>query len=282
MSADENEGKDDGFPEGISAGNVARISLNAISGAIPFLGGILAAAAGEWSEREQKRVNEFFRHWLQMLADEMREKEQTILEIASRLDMHDEEIAKRIEGPEYQSLLKKAFRDWAGTESEDKRAFIRNILSNAAAATFVSDDVVKLFLEWVKTYSELHFSVISVIYNNAGITRGRVWTALGRSEVREDSADADLFKLIFRDLSTGGIIRQHRETDYAGNFLPKNQQRGMQRSPSSGRTMKSAFDDQERYELTGLGDQFVHYAMTELPVKIEFRQPDEAARPEEA
>lgn len=34
--------------------------------------------------------------------------------------------------------------------------------------------------------------------------------------------------------------------------------------------MKSAFDDEEQYELTDLGDQFIHYAMTDLPLKIEF------------
>ncbi len=33
--------------------------------------------------------------------------------------------------------------------------------------------------------------------------------------------------------------------------------------------MKSAFDDQEPYELTELGRQFVHYAMTEPAIRIE-------------
>jgi hypothetical protein len=34
--------------------------------------------------------------------------------------------------------------------------------------------------------------------------------------------------------------------------------------------MKSAFDEEEQYELTDLGEQFVHYAMTNLPPKIQF------------
>ena len=34
--------------------------------------------------------------------------------------------------------------------------------------------------------------------------------------------------------------------------------------------MVSAFDDGEGYELTALGDQFVHYAMTDLPVKLSY------------
>ncbi len=258
------------LPKGAPGSGIARITLNALSGAIPFAGGLLSAIAAEWSEQDQKRVNDFLLHWARMLAEEMREKEKTILEITARLDMKDEKIAERVESPEYQSLLRKGFRDWAGTESEEKRILVRNILANAGGAKFVSDDVIKLFLEWVKAYSELHFAVVSAIYNSAGITRGGVWEKLGRGEVREDSADADLFKLIFRDLSTGGIIRQHRETDGYGNFIQKAPQRHAPQRTHGTRTMKSAFDESESYELTKLGDQFVHYAMTDLPVKIEF------------
>jgi len=186
----------------------------------------------------------------------------------SRLDMHDEEIARRVESAEFQSLLRKAFRDWAGGESEDKRVLVRNLLANAAGSRLTSDDVVRLFLKWVKDYSEFHFEVVGAIYNNAGVTRGEVWRRLGRAPVREDSAEADLFRLLFRDLSTGGIIRQHRETDYAGNFLAKKRSQPVPKGAA--KMMKSAFDDGEQYELTALGEQFVHYAMTDLPPKIQF------------
>jgi len=100
------------------------------------------------------------------------------LELTARIGMHDEEFAKRIKSEEYQSLLRKAFRDWAGTESEEKRILVRSLLSNAAGASLVSDDVVKL-------------------------------------------------------------------------------------------TMKSAFDEDDAYELTALGEKFVHYAMTDVAPKIE-------------
>jgi hypothetical protein len=36
--------------------------------------------------------------------------------------------------------------------------------------------------------------------------------------------------------------------------------------------MVSAFDNNERYELTELGKQFVHYAMTEIVAKIVFSE----------
>ena len=64
------------------------------------------------------------------------------------------------------------------------------------------------------------------------------------------------------------IIRQHRETDYAGHFIAKRASKPAPRGTV--RTMKSAFDDSEQYELTALGQQFVHYAMTELTVKIAY------------
>jgi hypothetical protein len=257
------------LPTRSKGGAVARGALNVASGAIPFAGGLLSAAASAWSEREQRRINEFLHQWIQMLAEEMREKEQTILEISSRLDMRDEEVAERIKSPQYQALLRKAFREWPGADSEDKRILLRNLLTNAAATRMTSDDVVKLFLDWLRMYSEFHFAVIGAIYNSAGITRGGIWRKLNRQAVREDSSDADLFKLLIRDLSTGGIIRQHRETDYAGNFLAKSNRRTSGQH-GSGKALKSAFDDDEAYELTSLGEQFVHYAMTEVPPKLGF------------
>jgi hypothetical protein len=256
------------LPEERKGAGVTRGALNVVGGLVPFAGGLLAAAASAWSENEQHKINDFLHHWIQMLAAEMREKQQTILEILSRIDMSDEKTAERVESSAYQALMRKAFRDWSGAESESKRTMVRNLLVNAAGSRVASDDVVKLFLDWLDTYSEFHFEVIGTIYNNAGITRGGVWHKLGRPAAREDSSEADLFRLLFRDLSTGGIVRQHRETDYAGNFMAKRSARAAPKGEA--KTMKSAFDDEEQYELTALGQQFVHYAMTDVPPKLNF------------
>ena len=263
-------GDDDDLPEGIRGGRAIRAVLSAAGGAIPFVGGILSAASGAWSEQEQAKINSFFDHWLKMLQAEMAEKAQTIIEIMARLDMNDEKTAERVASPAYQSLVRKAFREWAGAESEEKRKFIRDILAHAADARITSDDVVRMFLQWLSAYSELHFAVIRSIYNDAGVTRARIWEKVGKEEVREDSAEADLFKLLIRDLSTGGIIRQHRDKDYAGNFLRKPAQKS-RRTGAVSNTVESAFEDTKGYELTELGQQFVHYAMTDLPIRIEFR-----------
>jgi hypothetical protein len=101
-------------PRGLRGGRAIRLVLNAASGAIPFVGGVLSAGSAAWSEREQEKVNSFFEHWLKMLEQEMAEKAQTILEIMARLDMNDEKTAQRVASPEYQSLIRKAFREWAG------------------------------------------------------------------------------------------------------------------------------------------------------------------------
>jgi hypothetical protein len=250
-------------------GKAGRGALQVASGAVPLVGGILSALAGAWSEREQAKVNRFFEQWVRMLQDELREKEATVIEVMARVDLQDEKIAQRVESSEFQSLVKKTFRDWAGVESESKRELIRNILANAAASTVSSDDVVRMFIDWIGEYSELHFKVIGAIYNSGGITRGAIWRKIGKGQVREDSADADLYKLLFRDLSTGGVIRQQRDIDYHGNFLTKQPAKGGN-SGAGQKTFTSAFDDEDKYVLTELGQQFVHYAMTDLPPRIEY------------
>ena len=261
-------------PEEGSVPKFIRGAMQIAGGIVPFAGGLFSAAAGAWSEHEQERINTFFETWIKMLKDEMKEKEETILEIAARLDMHDEEIAKRIESKEYQSLLKKTFREWSGAESEEKRVYIRNILANAAATRLTDDDVIKLFIDWLRIYSELHFHVIGAVYNAYGISRGEIWRKIGKGPVREDSSEAGLYRLLIRDLNMGGIIRQHREKDDEGNFYSKVRKKPTA-TRSGTRPLESAFDEEDSYELSELGQQFVHYAMTDLPLKISYTPSDD-------
>jgi hypothetical protein len=71
--------------------------------------------------------------------------------------------------------------------------------------------------------------------------------------------------MLIRDLSTGGVIRQTRESDGMGRFF---KQRRAPRRGGSGNTMESAFEDNKTYVLSELGSQFVHYTMTELVKQI--------------
>lgn len=268
MSDGMDENEEMQLPKSSKGAKISRRALEVIGGGVPFVSGAFSAIASAWSDGEQGKVNRFLEHWVRMLQDEIKEKGETIIEIMARLDLQDEVIAERIESPEYQSLVKKTFREWSGAESGEKRVYIRNILVNAAATDISSDDVVRMYIDWINQYSEMHFKVIAAIYNSDGITRGAIWRKIGKGQVREDSADADLYKLLFRDLSTGSIIRQHRVTDHQGNFMPKTTTRRPKGSGS--KPLVSAFDEAEGYDLTELGKQFVHYAMSDLPLRVEF------------
>jgi len=252
---------------GSSAAGALRFALNVIGGLVPFAGGAVSGAASAWSEQEQQKINALIQAWLQLQADEIKEIGQTMFEILARLDLTDEETAKRMESPEYLSLVKKAFRDWSAAESEEKRKLIRNLLANAAGANVTTDDVISMFLSWIDRYTETHFKVIAAIYNHEGISRFGVWQEIDGREVADNSAEADLFKFIFHELTTGYVIRQHREVNYAGQYVkqtPVKRPKGM----SSG-VYVSPFEDGKQYELTELGQQFVHYTMNEIVPRLE-------------
>ena len=248
-----------------SGPTISRYILSCLS-AIPIVGGGIGGIAGVWSEKEQANINDIFVAWMKLQEDELREIGKTLFEVILRLDRDDPEVLKRIESPEYLSLIRKAFRDWSAAESEEKRVLIRNLLANAGAShQLSSDDVIRLFIGWIDKYSEAHFAVIKAVYNAKGITRMGIWMKIHGQQVREDSADADLFKLLTNDLSQGHVMRQHRETDYQGNFIRQSSGR---KSGSPSNAYTSAFDNEKQYELTELGMQFVHYTMNEIVPKI--------------
>jgi hypothetical protein len=254
---------------------VARFALALLGGALPFVGGAASGASGAWSESEQDHFNRVAASWLQLQKDEIREIGVTIAEILTRIDLNDENVRKRIESVEYLGLLKKCFRDWSAAESEQKRLLVRNLLTNAAVNKIYTDDVVRMFIQWIADYSEMHFKVIRWVYKHVGCTRMEIWMGVHGARVREDSAEADMFRLLIRDLSTGSVIRQHREKDYYGNWIKKTRPSRKGQSPQ---TMKSAFDEEEEYELTELGTQFVRYTMDEVMPRIAAPATD-AAKP---
>lgn len=186
-------------------------------------------------------------------------------DIAGRFDNLGEQIDERIQSEEYLDVVKKAFRTWDHADTDEKRRLVGNLVANAAGTQLSSDDVLRLFIDWLDTYHEAHFAVIREIYKNPGVTRYDIWMTLRGEMMREDSADADLYKMLIRDLSMGGVIRQARDTTEDGQFLKK--PRHQHRRPTSS-TMESAFEDTKPYVLTELGKQFVHYTMTEIVPRV--------------
>lgn len=250
-----------------NSGNKKRISrfiLSALS-SIPWVGGFLGATAALHAEIEQSKLNEIQRLWLQEHQEKIEKLGMTIYGIISRLETFDSKVHERMESPEYQDLVKKGFRAWDNSDTDEKRDFLKNLLTNSCASTLCTDDIVRLFIDWIELYHEAHFYVIKEIYQNKGITRGQIWDRIKGTRPREDSAEADLYKMLIRDLSMGGVIRQFRETNYYGQYVKKT----TQKSNSTSTVMKSAFDNEEPYELTELGKQFVHYTMTDVVPRLE-------------
>lgn len=191
----------------------------------------------------------------------------TLSEVFNRIQGLGEEINDRLESQEYLGLIRKAFREWDQADTEEKQRLIVQLVTNAAGVRICSDDILRLFLDWIEVYHEAHFAVIREVHKNEGPTRYDIWTAVyGKDIPRDDSAEADLYKMLIRDLSTGGVIRQARETDSSGRFRKKTSP--PRRLTSTG-VMESAFEDTKQYVLTELGKQFVHYTMNELVTRLE-------------
>lgn len=204
--------------------------------------------------------------WLQEHKEKITELRDVLNEIFVRLDNFGDQIQERIESPEYLALVRKAFRSWDAADTQEKKQMLKRLILNAGAIQLCDDDLIRLFLHWVELYHETHFVVVRAIFRSQRITRGQLWDAIkGKSRPREDSYEADLFKYLIRDLSTGGVIRQERQTDRHGNFVKK--ESAGRREPL-GNLMKSAFDDTDHYVLTDLGAKFVHYVMADVAPQL--------------
>jgi hypothetical protein len=245
---------------------VAEKFLLAAIGAIPWVGGFLSAAASIKGDEEDVRKNDLQTSWLSEHQKKINQLGDTLGTIETRFEKLGPEIDERIQSEEYLALVRRAFRTWDSADTDEKRRYAANLVTNAAGSRICSDDVVRLFIDWLDLYHEVHFAVIREIFQNPGSTRYGIWTALyGEKLPREDSAEADLFKLMIRDLSTGGVFRQARDTNELGQFVRK---RPQPRRAHAQTTIESAFEDTKQYILTELGKQFVHYTMNEVVTRV--------------
>jgi hypothetical protein len=241
-------------------------------GSIPWVGGVIAAAsvaADKYKSGEETAERDnLFREWLQQHQEKLQRLRATLEQMVLRLEGFGQEVEERITSEEYLTLVRKTFREWDEADTGEKRKLLVQLITNAAGSRIVSDDIVRLFLDWIDTYHESHFAVIREIYNHRDDppTRYDIWLAVyGEPVPRDDAPEADLFRMLVSDLNIGRVIRQPRETDYQGRF--KKKPRAPRRASSS--TMESAFEDTKSWVLTGLGSQFVHYTMSELVKRLD-------------
>lgn len=224
------------------------------------------AAASYKAEEGSVKTNNLQNQWLEEHARKIDKLKKDLEEIIQRFESIGMQIEERIQSEDYLLLVRKAFRTWDEADTEEKRKYVKNVVANSAGTRLCSDDVIRLFIDWLNLYHEAHFAVIREVYKRPGITRFEIWDSIYGELPREDSAEADLYKLLIRDLNMSVVIRQERPTNQEGQFLRKKIPK--RKGPVS-TTMESAFEETKPYVLTGLGQQFVHYTMSEVVKRIE-------------
>jgi len=240
---------------------VERLVVAAL-GSIPWVGGFIGAAASLKIEQRGIARDSLQSRWLAEHARKMESLSQTLADLASQLGSLGPQLEERLSSESYLSLVRSAFRAWDAAETEEKRQLVASLLVRSAGARLCADDVVHLFIDWLGQYHETHFAVIREVFSHPGATRKGIWLSLYGSPAREDSAEADLYRLLIRDLSAGGVIRQERNTTAEGRFMRKRGgAAGHDRDGPDQVLLESAFEDAKPYVLTGLGRQFVYYTM---------------------
>lgn len=238
--------------------------LAAISN-IPWIGSFMGAAASLKFDASSVRKDQLLRRWFEEHERKIDRLRTTLLEIERRFESLGAAIDERVQSDQYLDLVRSAFRAWDRADTDEKRKYVANLITNAAGSRLCSDDIVRLFIEWLDTYHEAHFAVIREIYNSPGCTRYEIGKSLYGDLPRDDSAEADLFRRLVRELSIGDVIRQVRDTNELGQFKRRPSVKKGPRSP----VLESSFEDEKPYVLTELGKQFVHYTMSEIVPRLE-------------
>ena len=242
---------------------VEKLVVAALS-SIPWVGILVSAAKDIKSDDEANHEAYLLKLWVEQHQRKFMELGLTLREIQERFGNFGKEIDERLESEAYLALVRKAFRAWDQSDTQEKRRMLANTVINAGSTRACADDIIRLFIDWIGLYNEVHFAVIREIYHNPGSSRFEIWSSVYGELPREDSDEADLFKFLVRDLSTGGVIRQERDVNSLGQFIRKKPLR-KRASPT---TLESAFDDTKPYVLTQLGSKFVHYTMNETITRL--------------
>jgi len=134
--------------------------LLAALGSIPWIGGFLSSAATLKTEEGARYVSNLHTRWLEEHAKKLSDFHATLGTILGRFENLGSTIDERIQSEEYLRLVRRAFRVWDDASTEEKRRYVANVVTNAAGTRLCSDDVIRLFLDWLDLYHESHFAVI--------------------------------------------------------------------------------------------------------------------------
>jgi hypothetical protein len=150
------------------------ITVAALS-SIPWIGGVLATAAN-YKIREGDAVRDgLVEKWLEEHQRKLQLLRDTLEQMVLRLEGLGDEIEERICSEDYLTLVRKTFRQWDEADTDEKRRLLVQLITNAAGTRVAADDIVRLFLDWLDIYHEVHFAVIREIHKNEGPTRYDIW-----------------------------------------------------------------------------------------------------------
>ena len=110
---------------------VEKFVLAALS-SIPWVGGFISAAASLKVDQRKSEKDSLQTKWLEEHSKKMHHLVGALTEVANRLDNLGDTIDERIQNEEYLGLVRSAFRTWDRAETEDKRRYVANLVSNAA------------------------------------------------------------------------------------------------------------------------------------------------------
>jgi hypothetical protein len=161
---------------------IEKVILAAL-GSIPWVGAFFSTMVTLKTEEGSIKTDNLHTKWLQEHENKLRELIITLTDIDKRFDSIGDEIEERVTSEDYLKLVRKSFKVWDDADTNEKRKYVANILSNSAGTRLCSDDVVRLFIEWIRLYNELHFAVIRIIYSNPGFTRYDIWAELYGEEL---------------------------------------------------------------------------------------------------
>lgn len=250
---------------GGGGGTFSRVVLAAF-GAVPWIAMLAALSA----EAAQGNVNKVFQATLNEHKGKLDELQAGLTEMGRRINSFGPDAQARIQEGSYLEVVRKGFRVWDRCSTKDKRDRVFALLTNAASTTVVEDDVVRLFLDWIDRYHDAHFGIIRAVFKSRGLTRLDIWRRMGGADKlpKENSSEADLFRMLIDDLSRGRVIRQEREYNvHYDRFVkppPKKRAPKGQADPF----YESTWEATKPYELSELGKDFVRYVLQEAVTRI--------------
>ena len=140
-------------------------------GSIPWVGGFISALAEMKLEKDEIKQDSLQSMWLEEHRRKLELLSETLNGIGTRFESLGSEIEERIQDEKYLDLVRRAFRVWDRADTDEKRKYVSNLVTNASATTLCSDDIIRLFIDWLDLYHEAHFAVIREIYRHPRCTR---------------------------------------------------------------------------------------------------------------